>query len=1025
MIYKIITPLLFLCLPFFANAQYAHVRQSADDLYKEGVKLFQSQQYNSAQKLLEEYANHPHSNDLQSQNAEYLSALSAIYLFHADGEARIKNFVNTYPANSYADEAYFELGNFYFREKNYPKAIQYYEETDEDVLGQKDKEDYQFKLAYSYFSRKAFSEALPYFNKLKRSSSSYQSAASYYAGYIAFEQGDYNQALIDLKKAGENDSYSSTTATMIANIYYRQKKYDQVIEYAQNISNNVSGMASADLSLIIGDSYYFKNNYSKASEYFTDFRDKSKAKPEREVLYRMAYAEYKQENTGEATQLFEQVGLGKDSLSQYSTYYLGKLYLENDNPRYAVNAFQQAKLLDYIPAIKEESQYQLAKLYIKQKLFSDAISELKDFVSRYPQSNYATEANELLSQAYLNTNAYELAIEFIESIPNKTLRLKEAYQKVAFYQGAEYFNQAQFYKAVQFFEKSVSYPQNKSLAGKAYYWMGEAYATGKKYEEAINAYEKALNHSSSSDEWYPALQYGLAHVYYNDKQFSNALNYFNAYVKYGKSRPYYEDALIRLADCYYVSKKYSLALSNYQTAIDQKNEKSDYAYFQKGVIHSILSENEKANRHFDVVISTYKKSNYYDNALFQKALMAFESGKYSEAIDGFSYLLKATNQTPLRPYALSKRAIAYFNLRKYKEAEEDYKMILDNYLTHQTANGALLGLQEIYSMQGLSGDLDKYLAEYKKANPNDKEITSIEFDAAKSIYFNQNYNKAIAAFQNYLNEYPDNALSYEAKYYLADSYYRSQQYDKALPYFYEVVQEDKTPFVKRSVQKIAELELERSNYENAELYYNKVLELADNDKDKYIAWSGLLQIAKAQSLYSEMIQYADLILDKAAVNPNVMNEAYLNKGLAYYYQGDYKNAESHFKSAVNNAKDANAAEAKYLIALMQYNKDEHQNSINTLFELNNDFANYSEWLGKSFLLIADNYYEMNELFQAKATLNSIIENAQSVVLKKEAQLKLAKIEEEDQRKAEVIKNEEDSIRALQGEMILDTDSTKN
>lgn len=1025
MIYRIIIYLFFIFIPFFANAQYAHVWQSADDLYKEGMNLFQSNQYNSAQKLFEEYADHPNNTDLKRQNAEYYSALAAIYLFHADGEARVKNFVNSYSTNAHAEEAYFQLGNFYFREKNYPKAIQYYELTNEDVLNGKDKEDFQFKLGYAYFSRKAFSEALPYFNKLKRSNSNYKPAASYYAGYIAFEQQDYDQALIDLRKAGETESYTSTTSTMIANIYYRQKKYDQVIRYAQNLGSKVSGMASADLALIIGDSYYFQNNYPKASEYFSDYRDKIKAQPQRELLYRMAYAEYQQENTKEAIQLFEQVGLGKDSLSQYSTYYLGKLYLEDNNPRYAINAFQQAKLLDFIPQIKEESQFQLAKLYIKQKLYSDAITELKDFISNYPQSNYATEANELLSQSYLNTNAYEVAIQFIESIPNKTMKLKEAYQKVAFYQGSEYYNRAKFYKAVQFFEKSVQYPLNKELAGKAYYWMGESYAIGKKYKEAIEAYEKALNHSNSYNEWYPGLQYGLAHAYYNDKQFSNALNYFNAYVKYGQSKPYYEDALIRLADCYYVTKKYSMALSNYETAINEKNESTDYAYFQKGVIHSILSENEKAKRNFDVVISGYKNSNYYDNAHFQKALVAFENGKYSESIDGFSFLLNPRFQTPLKPYALSKRAVAYYNLQKYEKAEDDYKAILDNYLTHPTANGALLGLQEIYGMQGISGDLDKYLAEYKRANPNDKEVTSIEFDAAKSLYYNQNYNKAISSFQNYLNNYPDNALSYEAKYYLADAYFRNKQFDKALPYFYEVVQEDKTAFVKRSVQKIAELEFDKNNYDKAALYYEKVLEMAENDKDKYNAWSGLLKIAKIKGDNDKMIEYADLILEKAPINPNVMNEAYLNKGLAYYYQGDYQSAESIFTKAINNAKDEYAAEAKYLIALMQHNRKDYQNSLNTLFVLNNEFANYPQWLGKSFLLIADNYYAMDEIFQAKATLNSIIENAKSVVLIKEAQMKLEKIVAEDKRKAEEIKKEEDSIRALQGEMILETDSIKN
>ncbi len=1022
---RILLFILLLSLPFVGFSQYAHLQRSANDIYQDAFNLYQVSQYNAAQKLFESYLEHPERTGLHSQNATYFSALTAIYLFHADGEARIKSFVKNYPTNAYAEEAYFELGNFYYREKNYAKAIQYYEETDANVLKGQKKEDLEFKLAYSYFSRKAFTEALPHFNKIKRSSSSYQSAASYYAGYIAFELGDYDQALIDLRKASETESYKATTSTMIANIYYRQKKYDQVIEYAESLSSSSSAAGTADLSLIIGDSYYFKGNYTKASEYFTSFRDKSKGNPDREILYRMAYAEFKQANTENAIQLFEQVGLDKDTLSQYSTYYLGKLYLENKNTRYAINAFQQAKLLDFIPGIKEESQYQLAKLYIKEKMFADAISELKSFTSQYPNSNYRVEANELLSQAYLNTNAYELAIEFIESVPNKTLKLKESYQKVTFYQGAEYFNQANFFQAVQYFEKSVLYPQNANITGQAYYWMGESYSNGKKYTEAITAYQKALNNSVSSDEWYAGVQYGLGHALYNDKQFKEALNYFNAYVKRGKNHPYYEDALIKLADCYYVTKNYNLAVSNYQTAISEKNEKIDYAYFQKGVIHGIIGENQKAYQNFDVVISEYKQSGYYDNALFQRALLAFENGQYMDAVDGFSYLLKASGQTPLKPYALSKRAIAFFNLKKYEGAVTDYKTILDNYLTHPTANGALLGLQEIYGMQGVSGEIDQYLSAYKNANPNDKAVPSIQFDAAKSLYFSQNYSKAIASFQSYLNEYANNALSFEAKYYLADSYYRNQQYEQALPYFYEVVQEDKTTFVKRSVQKIAELEFIGEDYANSKIYYNKALLMADNTKDKYNAYSGFLQIAKAENSYNEMIEFSDKIIDETPVNPNALNEAYLNKGLAYYYQGDYAQAKELFQKAIDNITDARAAESKYMIALMQHTQKKYQESLNTLFDLNKAFANFPEWLGKSFLLIADNYREMGELFQAKATLNSIIENAQSVVLIKEAKLKLSTIEELEKQASRRKKAEEDSINASRGEMILETDSTKN
>ncbi|WNB16879.1 tetratricopeptide repeat protein [Marivirga arenosa] len=1031
MIKNILIAGILIAFPFTLFSQYAFVNEGENDIYSNALSLYKDKQYSAAQHKFEEYVQHKNADQLKAKNAEYYGALISIYLYQNDGEKRIKSFVESNPSHPKALEAYFELANFYFREKNYAKAIQYYQKTDDSVLNEEDQKDYQFKLAYSYFSRRAFDEALPLFNQLKRRNNEYQSAANYYAGYINFNQGNFDNALIDLERAADNDTYKVSTANMIANIYYQKGDYKALIEHAETLLPQLSRIDALNIKLLIGDAYFNQNDYSKANQYFQEYRDASRSKLDRELLYRMGYVAYQQKDFKEAIQLFEEVGIEKDSLSQFNAYYLGELYLKNENYRYAANAYEQAKLLDFNRGITEESHFQLAKLYLQESNVSKAVSELKSFISQYPNSNYVTEAKELLSEAYLNSNEYNQAIEFIESIQSKSLKLKQAYQKVTFLQGAEYFNQANYFRAVQLFQKSVEYPQDKTLLGETYFWMGESYSTGKKYQDAINAYQKSFNYSVENDDWFLSLNYGIAHALYNDKQFEKALGYFNAYVKNGRKLIYYQDALIRLADCYYVTKSYELALDYYQRAIGEKNANIDYAYFQKGVINAINGKNTLANQSFDKIINDYKNSNYYDNAIFQKAQLAFESGQYQTAINGFTNLLKNLPQSPLRPYSYAKRALAYFNLQQYEKAEGDYKLILNNYLTHSTANGALAGLQELYGIMNKEEDLDQYLTAYKNANPNDGEVTKIEFDAAQSLYFNQKYDRAIASFQAYINNYPDHSLTADAKYYLADSYYRNNQFNEALDLFYEVVESNNTAFNKRSILKIAEIELQNKAYDKARLYFSKLLDNSENKKDKFNAYTGLMEIAKSQSDYSKMIYYADLIIKEAAVNANAVNEAYLNKGMANYYQGKYDEAKVSFQNAVNAAKDEYAAESKYMISLMQYNSEEYQESINTLFELNKTYNSYSTWLGKSFLLIADNYYAMRESFQAKATLNSIIENSDSKILKDEAQLKLDLIKEEEARldgiETDNISSEKnDSIsNSLEMNEVIENDSTKN
>ena len=43
-------------------------------------------------------------------------------------------------------------------------------------------------------------------------------------------------------------------------------------------------------------------------------------------------------------------------------------------------------------------------------------------------------------------------------------------------------------------------------------------------------------------------------------------------------------------------------------------------------------------------------------------------------------------------------------------------------------------------------------------------------------------------------------------------------------------------------------------------------------------------------------------------------------------------------------------------------------------KLNSDFSNYSLWLGRAFLLVADIYASEGDKFQARGTLNSLIDN---------------------------------------------------
>jgi TolA-binding protein len=102
-------------------------------------------------------------------------------------------------------------------------------------------------------------------------------------------------------------------------------------------------------------------------------------------------------------------------------------------------------------------------------------------------------------------------------------------------------------------------------------------------------------------------------------------------------------------------------------------------------------------------------------------------------------------------------------------------------------------------------------------------------------------------------------------------------------------------------------------------------------------------------------------------------------------------ALAKFEQVVNQAQNVAGAEAKYTIAEIHFTRGDYERSQETIFEMVNQFANYETWVGKSFLLLAQNYVKQDDMFQAKLTLQNVMENYTGEI-QKQAQTELKRIE---------------------------------
>ncbi|WP_266365958.1 tetratricopeptide repeat protein [Tellurirhabdus rosea] len=988
-------------LPFSLQAQRTLSYTEPDRHYRNGIEWFEKNNYAAAREEFQQYLTSRRSvlntGDLNAVNAEYYLALSGLYMDLPGAEVQVDRFVKTNTTHPKAAQLFGDLGEYYFYKGDVDKAITFLEKAVRQNQNYARAAQNKYLLAMAYYGKQDFRQALPLLNQIKQDTGLDQApAASYYAGVINFRNGNFAEALSDFRRVEKNPAYQNDVPNWIVQSLYKTGRYDELLTYAEPLlaRNRANAAQLADVALFTGEVYYNKGQFAKAIPYYRQYSNTKGRSVPPPIQFRLGDALYKTGDYAGAINSLKNISAGKDTVAQYAAYRLGVSYLQTNNPNYALNAFDQAARLTFNKPIQEESAFNHAKVQLDLNNGAEAARELTDFLKKYPNSSYENEANELIGEAYFASNNFPAAISYIEGLRRRTPKINASYQRVTYNQAVNDFNAERYDAAITNFDKSLRNPVDADLRNSAQFWKGESFSAQQKYNDAIPLYNQVIK--AGNGELATKSLYALGYAYYNQKDYSRAGTYFRDYISRagrGGDPQTVEDATVRVADSYFASKNYNEAIRYYDQAIAQGRIDRDYATYQKGLILGFMDRVTEAKNLFEQVVTRYPTSRYVDDALFQMANVDFEKSSYQSAIRGFTRLINEKPKSYLIPQALLKRATAYGNLQTYEPAVQDYKRILDQYGNSPAAASALIGLQNALSDAGRGEEFGSVVRDYKKQNPGSSDLQKVEFENAKGLYFNEKYAQAVQALTAFIDDNAGSPLIYEARYYLADSYFRSNDPTNALRFYYQVISDNKTDFVSRAAARAADLERGQKNYPKAVQNYRIVQAQAASKADQVTATLGLMDTYFAMGRYDSTQVYAREVLQLGNTVPGATNRGQLMLGKAAYQKGEYPRALEEFEKTIRLAKDDNGAEANYWIGDIQYKNKKHKESIQTLLRFNADFAEQEYWKGKGFILVADNNVALNELTQAKAVLNSIIENSTLPEIVQEAKQKLAALEE--------------------------------
>jgi predicted negative regulator of RcsB-dependent stress response len=191
------------------------------------------------------------------------------------------------------------------------------------------------------------------------------------------------------------------------------------------------------------------------------------------------------------------------------------------------------------------------------------------------------------------------------------------------------------------------------------------------------------------------------------------------------------------------------------------------------------------------------------------------------------------------------------------------------------------------------------------------------------------------------------------------------------------------------------------DYNKAEKYFSSLKDFASSQENKLEAMRGLLRSQFELKKWSDAVENAKDLLNQKGLSTDDRILANLSIAKSYQSNNQCEAALQYFRTVSGLSKAAFGAEARYETANCLLQQNQLKEAEKMAFEVINKSGSYEEWVTKSYLLLGDIYFREKDYFNAKATFQSISENAKMEDLRQLAKQKLSQVVEEEKKSSKI------------------------
>ena len=912
-------------------------------------------------------------------------------------------FLAALPLRVFQDRLHAALADYYFRTGQWANCIDHYMQAGIAHFSNREIATAQFQQGYSHFVLQRYKEAKDFFNSVRSLAQDFhKSDATYYYGLLLIKERNWDEALLQLRLVEFDAVYGPYTPYYIAQLLLSKGQRNEALSYVLSRQQQTPApYHQKEIQQLLGNIYFLQEKYPQALAQFKAYAGNGQSLS-REDSYQLAYSQYRTGAWSEAALLLRSLSAQNDSLGQHAMFLLGDVYLKLGDLAAARSAFLFCSLNSGHSQQREAARFFHAKLSYQLGFFDEALSGLQSFILNYARSVYADEARELQLAVLAATSNYKDALGLLDQLTVPSEPARRLFAPVLYGRAAELINDGELDNAQALLDRALADPYNQSLLSYLFFWKGELAFRGQRYQEAVDFLQQYLQKGAPVlGEVRPQhARYSLAHAYLRLGLYEQALPMFRAVAGQVESNagPLVQDALVREADCLLMLKRYGQAASVYRKIIDFSWKEADYALFQLAIITGIRQPEEKIR-----LLQRFETS-YPGSSLLTASWMAIadtymEDERFALAKPFLEKVIATEKSMQLLPQAYFKLGIAHYNSDNNTAARQQFNYVLDNFSNSEEAADALDGLKAIYIEEGRSAEFIDFVRS-KGLSISASSADSLRFTAAEQLFTNKLFDQAGPALEQYLAVEERPSFAIEAYAMLATIARTKKLTDKALLYYDSVLAVAPNRYAEEAALEAARIcFFEQKNYERAVHYYRKLYELTGLASSKLEAMRGLLRAYYLIGQLDLAAEWGVLLLNEKGASNDDKALVALVSAKNYSRQNKEEEARFSLRQVVSLNKASLAAEARYEMAASLFRQQQYKAAEKAAFETINKSGSYEDWVTRSYLLLGDIYFAQQDLFNAKATYQSVKDNASAEAFRKLAAEKLVQVQQAESGKS--------------------------